>query len=261
MTSLNFLRLFTKPDKLVLGLRHPRAVLQWLKATTVDIPQMCRAVGMGSSEFDTYIKEVRSNKSFKDHVLGNLEKFTKHLKEQGLYPGTIDEIQGTILYAMNRFLAPDTVLETGVASGLSSAYILLALENNNKGKLYSIDLPFEEDGEFDEWAALLPKGKKSGWLIPQHLRQRWELTLGRSADVMPTLLKQLESIDVFLHDSDHSYENMKWEYRTVWPYLRRGGLLLSHDIEQNEAFSEFCQEIEGHSFTYKGGFGGIVKAK
>jgi predicted O-methyltransferase YrrM len=261
MINYNFLRLFTKPGKLVSGLRHPRAVFQMLEAVSVDIPRMCRAVGMGSAEFDAYVKEVRSNKAFKNSVLGNLERFTKHLKKQGLYAGTIDEIQCTILYAINRFLMPEVVLETGVASGLSSAYILLALENNNKGKLYSIDLPFEEGGESSEWATLLPSGEKSGWLIPQDLRHRWELTLGKSSDIMPDLLKELESIDVFLHDSDHSYENMKWEYRTVWPYLKRGGVLLSHDIEQNEAFSEFCREVEGQSFTYKGGLGGIVKVK
>ncbi|HEY42268.1 MAG TPA: class I SAM-dependent methyltransferase [Dehalococcoidia bacterium] len=216
---------------------------------------------MGSAEFDAYVKEVRLNKDFKSHVLDRLERFTKHLKEHGLYPGTIDEIQGTIVYAITRFSKPEVVLETGVASGISSAYILLAMENNNKGKLYSIDLPFEEGSESSQWATLLPKGEKSGWLIPQNLRHRWKLTLGKSSDTMPDLLKELESVDVFLHDSDHSYENMKWEFRTIWPHLRRGGVLLSHDIEQNEAFSEFCQEAEGKSFTYKGGFGGIVKAE
>jgi hypothetical protein len=36
---------------------------------------------------------------------------------------------------------PDKVVETGVYKGSSSAVTLQALEDNNKGKLFSIDLP------------------------------------------------------------------------------------------------------------------------
>jgi len=45
------------------------------------------------------------------------------------------------LYNLIRDTRPSIVVETGVASGVSTAYILQALEDNRKGKLYSIDLP------------------------------------------------------------------------------------------------------------------------
>ena len=44
---------------------------------------------------------------------------------------------GTMLYVICRKLGPETVVETGVASGISSSYILCALEVNCIGKLYS----------------------------------------------------------------------------------------------------------------------------
>ena len=256
MVSFSLLKFLAKPSKLVFGLKHPRTALRVLKAASVDIPRLSRLIGIKPAEFDTYIEEVRSNKVFNDHVLGKLERFT-----EGLCPGTINDTLGVILYAIIRSLKPEVVLETGVASGLSSAYMLLALEENKKGKLYSIDLPFEEGSESGEWASLLPKGEQSGWLIPQNLRHRWVLKLGRSSEVMPAILEQLKPIDIFLHDSDHSYECMNREYQAAWPCLKYSGLLLSHDIEQNDAFPEFCREVGSESFTlqtYR--FGGIVKS-
>jgi len=63
---------------------------------------------------------------------------------------------------MTRILKPEIVIETGVFEGHSSLAILLALEENNKGCLYSIDLP----------SPSLPLGKEPGWIVPEHLRKR-----------------------------------------------------------------------------------------
>lgn len=41
-----------------------------------------------------------------------------------------------------RILRPTVVIETGVANGISSAFILKALDKNNEGMLYSIDLHY-----------------------------------------------------------------------------------------------------------------------
>ena len=144
-------------------------------------------------------------------------------------------------------------METGVSSGLSSSYLLLALEKNKKGKLYSIDFPIK--------GVVFPEGAQSGWVIPDELRHRWYLSIGKSSLMMPAILENLKSVDVFFHDSEHTYENMRWEYETVWPYLNPG-LLLSHDINRNHAFSDFSQQVRGKSFTVHAfGLGGIRKMK
>jgi hypothetical protein len=112
-------------------------------------------------------------------------------------------------------LKPDVIVETGVASGSSSAYTLHVMELNQKGFLYSIDLPNVDVG------AYIPKGKQTGWLVPIKLRHRWKLIFGRSQDELPILLKKLRSIDAFLHDSEHTYETMMFEYEDAWEHLRK----------------------------------------
>jgi len=54
------------------------------------------------------------------------------------------------------------------------------------------------------------------------------------------------SIDMFLHDSSHSYQHMLWEFRQFWPLLRDGGLLVSHDVQMNAAFPEFVTKTYAH---------------
>jgi predicted O-methyltransferase YrrM len=137
------------------------------------------------------------------------------------------------IYALVRLLKPDRVLETGVADGTTSAYILRALEDNGRGRLYSIDVPSER----------LPPGAAPGWIVDDGLRHRWTLRIGRSDELLKPLLDELGAIDVFLHDSLHTYDNMLFEYRTAWPFLTPGGLFLSHDIGRNAAFFDFAREV------------------
>lgn len=46
---------------------------------------------------------------------------------------------GPSLYLLMRLLKPASVMETGVAAGVSSCFILQAMQDNNKGHLYSIE--------------------------------------------------------------------------------------------------------------------------
>ena len=82
-------------------------------------------------------------------------------------------------YAAVRALRPDLVVETGVASGVSSAYILLALERNAKGTLHSVEI-----GD----TSYLPANKEPGWIVPEWLRSRWRLHIGDVRAVLPGLL-------------------------------------------------------------------------
>ena len=137
--------------------------------------------------------------------------------------------EAELLYLCVRTFKPALIVETGVGAGFSTAYILQGLEKNNHGKLYSIDF-FKDD-------------EKCGWIIPTYLKNRWNLIKGLSGEVLEPLLSQLGPIDVFMHDSDHSYENMMTEFRIAWPPLRSGGIFLAHDVGRNDAFFEFCREV------------------
>lgn len=135
---------------------------------------------------------------------------------------------GFLLYVLVRSLKPEVIVETGVSSGESSTFFLQGLEDNKKGKLYSIDLPPEIDQK--QLNIVFPSGKSHGWIIPDYLRNRWELNLGPSQELLEPMLKRLGSIDIFWHDSLHTYEHMMFEFQTSWKFIKNGGILISDDI-------------------------------
>lgn len=197
--------------------------------------------GADFTEIQGYFHEIASNQDFHRQLEANQVKYGSR---RFSYWG-VGATPGAVLYALCRQLRPGAVVETGVASGFSSAYILCSLEENRHGRLYSIDLPWHEH--------------QSGWVIPEYLRHRWQLLEGRSADKMPGLLEKLGTIDIFFHDSDHSYQNMLREFQTAWAHLRVGGVLLAHNIDYNDAFADFCRSVRQRGQVL-GGLGGIARA-
>jgi predicted O-methyltransferase YrrM len=186
-------------------------------------------------------------------LLSHSQKFHDSIKEQikGINYGQIAFPE--LLYVLVRLVKPLTVVETGVSAGISSAYILQALDDNQRGRLYSIDYPNYAIQEAE-------KVVQTGFAVPTYLRHRWSLMEGKSADVLPTLNRNLDSINIFIHDSEHSYDNMKFEYEEVWDNISYGGLLISHDINDNKAFREFALKWK-HEYkeVYFTGLGVIIK--
>ncbi len=158
---------------------------------------------------------------------------------------------GKFLYFIVRCARPEVMVETGVAHGVSSWTILNAMHKNGMGKLYSIDLPNQDLKSYNPTNIQ----QSSGWAVPDILRQRWELRLGPSQELLPKLINELKKIDVFFHDSDHSYENMTFEFEAVYAALKTGGLILSDDVHKNAAFSDLvtAKDIKGLQFYTKGG--------
>lgn len=148
-----------------------------------------------------------------------------------------------ILYFLVRKLKPKIVVETGVAAGESTGYILQGIKDNGCGRLYSIDLPFQWYiyGDHKLHLDSLPAGKIPGYVVPEHLKKIWHLILGNTRDKLPPLLRNLGTIDIFLHDSEHTEKTMMFEYKASWPYIKNGGFLLSDDISYTEAFGEFAK--------------------
>jgi hypothetical protein len=162
-------------------------------------------------------------------------------------PGLTMFFHAVSLYAVIRLVKPKIVVETGGTPGKSSAFMLRAMERNGFGELWTVDLPPSKTAvtrlprtDLVQFR-VLPPGKSSGWAVPDWLKTRQHTVLGVSQEKLPPLLKSLNIIDIFIHDSDHSYEHMLWEFETAWPHIRSGGLLLSDDAWDNNAFVEFCE--------------------
>jgi hypothetical protein len=145
---------------------------------------------------------------------------------------------GRLCYAACRVLRPSVVVETGVAYGVTSAYILQALAENGEGELHSIDLP-----------PLGPDAEKHvGYLVPQEFRNRWNLHIGSSRKLLPALLRQSGGTDIFVHDSLHTYSHMKMEFTLALNALRPAGILIADDVEGNRAFQEALQDSRMESW-------------
>ncbi len=146
-----------------------------------------------------------------------------------------------VQYAAVRAFAPEVVVETGVASGVSSSYLLLALHKNGHGALHSIGL---DDPRF------LPPDEAPNWMVPDWLKTNWQLHIGDSQEILPALLKVLGAVDVFIHDTLHAYEHMLWKFRVAFPYIRTGGLLFCDDALWNSEFREFSTEVGAASRSW-----------
>ena len=127
---------------------------------------------------------------------------------------------------------PSIVVETGVAMGFSTAVILAAMAENGAGALHSIDLP----------PLQVQPGTFVGEVVAPELRDRWTLHAGPSRILLPRLVRELAPIDLFIHDSDHSYAGQYEEYREAWPHLGVGASLISDDV-CNAAFIDFAAEV------------------
>ena len=168
------------------------------------------------------------------------------------------------IWCLVNHLGVKKVVETGVAHGVTSRFILEALERNKAGHLWSIDLPPVE--KF--WQPEI--GVAVGGRYPE----RWSYIKGSSRLRLPRLLSKLYQIDLFIHDSMHSEHNVRFELDRAWARVRQGGALVVDDIDANWGFRSFTQSFSGHQsmiceaepthpdlrrFNKKGLFGIILK--
>jgi predicted O-methyltransferase YrrM len=140
-------------------------------------------------------------------------------------------------YSLVRAIRPAVVVETGVCYGVTSSFVLQALHCNGAGSLHSIDLPPLES-RADDFV---------GCLIPENLRSRWTLHRGTARRLLPSVLRETGPIDLFVHDSLHTYENMKMEFQLAWESLRPGGILIADDIQANAAFQELSNDRDAEA--------------
>jgi len=168
------------------------------------------------------------------------------------------------VWCLTRHLRPQNVVETGVAHGVTSRFILEALERNGMGRLWSIDHPPLEHVWHDQ----------IGLAVGGRYPARWSYIRGSSSRRLPKLISQLGEVDLFIHDSLHSAHNVRFEVDLAWAALRPGGAIVVDDIDANWGFRTFTEAFSGHHaiiceaepirpdlrrFNKKGLFGIILK--
>lgn len=183
--------------------------------------------------FNTAESDIRRYESelHQEPRLDEFHRRKRQLVEDGVVNGTTSEEDCVTMYLVCRILEPETVVETGVLYGAFDTYILAALEHNDGGSLYSLDLP---DGPNSEYPY--------GYAIPDAFRDRWNLQLGDAREMLDEWCEDIGCIDVFLHDSLHTKSHMEFEYETAYPYVREGGVIASHDVLLSDVFESFAEK-------------------
>jgi Methyltransferase domain len=182
----------------------------WVAALTGRTPGACAAA----------IEEAASERQLFAHL--------RRRHEEGGRDSYVEIDAPLELYAIVRLLKPRHVVEVGVSSGVSSAYLLKGLEQNGRGTLHSVDRPaFSRArpgtaGPRMSWS--LPAGATPGWAVPAALRARWDLRWGDKARVLPLLADELPAIDIVVYDVPHE-EAAAWsEFTLLGPRISPGGV-------------------------------------
>jgi hypothetical protein len=216
------------------------------------------------AEFDAYVEEMYE--SDLTEILDDAIEELPDGRRKELWD--IDAQTCERYFSYVRKYEPDVVVETGVHNGVGTLALLVALRMNGTGTLYSISRPDEtdpgppvhfsdEDGydyvanahgsrgrpsESEPGSYSVPPGKEPGWIIPPEYHDRWNHYRGVPERCLPEVVDDAGRCDVFVHDSRHAISEMLFEFAFAWEHLTTGGMIFSHHIGWNEAFSTFVQE-------------------
>jgi predicted O-methyltransferase YrrM len=211
-----------------------------------DAGVVARVFGVGREEHDRVVGDLVGDVAFAD-AIDRRHRAVRGTPLRLFADASERDADGRLrlLYGCVRLLRPRAIVETGVFDGVSTSVILKALaDDGGGGRLVSIDLPAHTPvvGSTDKMASTtLPAGQRSGWLVPDVLRERWTLHEGSAHQWLPSVLSTLGALDAFFHDSLHTAAHMTWEYDVAWPALAAGGLLLTDDVFWSTAFWRFCR--------------------
>lgn len=163
-----------------------------------------------------------------EKVYAKLEQTTKRLEGKLSCPveWAIDKPGGELIYTTIRKRKPEIVFETGIANGASSYIILSALKKNKKGRLVSTEVR-----------------KNTGQLVEGN-RSRWQICIGNPRTIFTKTLDRLNRVDLFIHDSNHAYGTMLFEFTHVLKKMPSDGVIMSDDVSGNKAFIEFARRIK-----------------
>jgi predicted O-methyltransferase YrrM/SAM-dependent methyltransferase len=178
-------------------------------------------------------------------------------------PGWVNLEDALFLYWLVRRANPRKIVQCGVCNGLSTAFMMLGLVKNDCGGTISvIDMPPVFDPTDPGWTTegkvygvVIPEGKTTGWMVPDAYRDRLEVRNGDAKKLLPEMVDNLDSLDFFYHDSDHSYNHMMFEFTQAKRKLNKGGLVVGDDVSWNSSLWDFADEFCVPSYNFRGAVG------
>lgn len=131
---------------------------------------------------------------------------------QGVHPE-----EAAILYGLVRALRPKLVLETGTFEGYSTTQLARALDANGAGRMETVDVATD-----------------TGFRVPEGLRHFVTFRRGMLSQQMAGILSDgKEGLDIFFHDSAHTYLNTLGELIAFSPFYKPGCVIVCHDAKMD----------------------------
>lgn len=128
-------------------------------------------------------------------------------------------------YAFIRIVKPRLVIETGVHNGVGALIICEALrknlQQNFSGEYLGTDI-----------------NPKAGELLKDHHREIGRVII---QDSLETLRDIKSEIDIFINDSDHSFDYEMAEYKTINNNLSPHSIILGDNSNETDALRDFSQ--------------------
>ena len=138
------------------------------------------------------------------------------------------ESERTFLQGIINEYKPRKIVEIGVAAGASSLLILDAIKDT-EANLYSLDYSTEYYRDLN---------KKTGFILEnfKEYTDKWQLKTGSlSCEFLDDIGGE---IDLCLLDTVHSKPGELLDYLQILPYMKKGGIIVIHDISLH-TFSGF----------------------
>ena len=168
------------------------------------------------------------------------------LSQGDFYPMFFNSNPGTLalIRELIKHIRPKCVVETGVANGFSTRQIL---ESFKEFELFDSRL-FSFDVDPKVFSVELERNPQFNKVVID------------SASSFLSAMHKIGSVDLFYHDSDHSYENQLLEYDAAWRLLSHDGVLISDDVNWSNAFLDFCKKVNRTPLLLSDGakFAGVI---
>lgn len=173
-----------------------------------------------------YFDEIESDIKF----LSYLQLRISLLKRKNELPRKIFFARRLGWYALVRILKPEVVVETGTDKGLGTLVIAQALKRNGSGVIYTLD-----------------KDPFAGALIDEEYWENIKILRGDSLQNLTTI----KNVDIFIHDSDHSFDHETAEYESIAQNLTSKAIVLSDNSEHNSALLEWSTRNNRNFVSFK----------
>lgn len=210
--------------------RHNQLATEWCKSLAASRDQVLTTI-LGTDKFTPFEQEYHSE----------IQAAQQRADAVPVKMGGAGDIG--LIYHLAEHIGALRVIETGVAYGWSSLALLLSITNRQGSHLISTDMPYS-DRQNDQYV---------GCVVPDSLRSNWTLIRLPDRAALPQALQQMPVIDLVHYDSDKSYNGRMWAYPRLWAALRPGGILISDDIQDNQGFHDFCQQIKLNPYIISSG--------